>query len=62
MTRRWRPQTEPTFVRRIRLMERAADENRLAAQGKVPAWTSEDEANLRRRVQRLAAKEMPDAR
>ena len=27
--------------------------------GKVPAWTAEDEANLRRRVERLAAKAKP---
>ena len=26
---------------------------------KIPAWTPEDEANLRRRVQRLAAKDKP---
>lgn len=27
-----------------------------AASGKVPAWTAEDEANLRRRVERIAAR------
>lgn len=33
--------------------------HRSDAAGKVPAWTPEDEANLRRRVQRIAAKAKP---
>ncbi len=28
-------------------------------EGKIPAWTAEDEANLAKRVQRLAAKAKP---
>lgn len=30
---------------------------RAAAEGKVPMWTAEDEANLARRVRRIAAKQ-----
>jgi hypothetical protein len=34
----------------------SAECERAAKQGKVPAWTAEDEANLARRVRRIGAK------
>jgi hypothetical protein len=33
-----------------------ANDRTIAAQGKIPRWTPEDETNLARRVRRLAAK------